>query len=461
MPLISNRFRCLDVPNQFHMNPHVPHKMRVVMRVSFREMRVSSIMLTDVQIRNAKKQEKPYKLTDSGGLHLYIAPSGSKLWRMRYRFREKEKLLSIGSYPDLSLSDARAAREKAKADLKAGRDPAAVKKLEKLTPIKAKAESFEAVAREWFELQKPQWVERHADDVISSLETEVFPYLGSFLVRDLTPTDVLPVLRLIEQRGAIETARRIRQRMSSVFVYAIASGRAATDPAAVVQKAMAPLRKGRQPAIIDIEGARGILRATETTPAHPVTKLALRILALTAVRPGTLVATPWSEWSDEAIKEGLWQIPAQRMKLKLQHKEDENRDHLVPLCREAVDAIEALRSLTGRGRLAFPNARHAHKQMSENAIGYLLNRAGFHGRHVPHGWRATFSSVMNEAYPGDKHIIDLMLAHIAKDKVEGAYNRALHLDRRVELAQLWADRLMKDAPAASDMLTGPRKILKV
>lgn len=417
-------------------------------------------MLTDVQIRKAKPAEKAYKLSDSGGLFLLVAKSGSKLWRLKYRFRGKEKLLSIGAYPGVSLVAARSIATEAKDDLRMGRDPSAVKKLKRLSISSPDGDTFEAIAREWFDLQKAHWVERHANDVITSLESEVFPTLGSFMINDLTPTDVLPVLRVIEKRGAIETARRVRQRMSAVFVYAIASGRANNDPAALVQKAMSPLKKGRQPAIIDLDAAIAMLRATDATPAHPVTKLGLRILAMTAVRPGALISTPWHEWDDEVLESGLWQIPAARMKLKLQHKDDESRDHIVPLSRQAVAAIKALKSITGSGPLAFPNGRHAHKQMSENALGYLLNRAGYHHKHVPHGFRATFSSVMNERFPADKPIIDLMLAHVAKDKVEGAYNRALHLERRIELAQLWADLIMKDAPEPTALLVGPRKILK-
>jgi integrase len=213
--------------------------------------------------------------------------------------------------------------------------------------------------------------------------------------------------------------------------------------------------KGRQPAITDLDAAREMLAKAEAEKAHPTTKLALRILALTVVRPGTLITTPWSEWTD--MEDGIWRIPAARMKLRLQHKDDDARDHWVPLSRQGLEAIESLRTLTGRGPIALPNTRHAHKPMSENAMGYLLNRAGYHHRHVPHGWRATFSSVMNERFPADKPIIDLMLAHVPKDKVEGAYNRALHLDRRRELAQAWADLILDGSRPAADLLIGPRK----
>lgn len=414
-------------------------------------------MLTDAQVKRAKAGEKPYRLTDGGGLHLFITPAGGKLWRLRYEFGGKEKLLSIGHYPAISLHDARRARDDAKAVIRSGKDPATTKKLGKLSGAKTSSETFELIAREWHDLQKSQWVDRHASDVIESLEKEVFPHVGDVPIRDIGVPEVMGLLRLIEARKAIETARRVRQRMSAVFVFAIATGRAAADPAAIVKGAMAPLKKGRQPAITNLEDAKVMLQTAEAQFAHPVTKLALRLLALTAVRPGTIGTTPWAEWPEDMAEGFIWRIPAERMKLKLQHKDDEKRDHLVPLSKQAIEAITALRRLSGRGPLAFPNARHSHKPISENAIGYLLNRAGYPQRHVPHGWRATFSSVMNERFPADKPIIDLMLAHVPKDKVEGAYNRALHMPRRIELAQEWADLILEGAVHANELLVGPRR----
>jgi integrase len=417
--------------------------------------------LTDSQVRNAKPKGKPYKLADGGGLHLFVSNAKGegkgKLWRYRYEMGGKEKLLSLGAYPVVSLAAARVARDEARETLQAGRDPAVAKKLRKLASARDAVNTFEAIGREWYGLQKPQWAQRHAHDVLVSLERDVFPTFGNIPVTDITPTDVLALLRPIEKREAKETARRIRQRMSAIFVYAIASGRAENDPAAIVKGAMAPMKKGRQPAITDLEEARAMLQKAEAEKAHPVTKLALRILTLTVVRPGTLASTPWAEWSNLDLEKPLWHIPAERMKLRLQHKDDESRDFLVPLSRQAAEAIDVLRTLTGRGPLAFPNARNTHKSMSENAMGYLLNRAGYHGHHVPHGWRATFSSVMNERYPADKPIIDLMLAHTSKDKVEAAYNRALHLERRRELAQAWADLILEGARSPMELLTGPRR----
>ena len=410
-------------------------------------------MLTDIQIRKAKAADKPYRLTDGGGLHLFVTPSGGRLWRLRYEFAGKEKLLSLGPYPDVSLADARAARDEAKRVLRAGRDPGVVKKQQRSEAV----DTFEAIARQWHGLQRQRWTETHAGDVINSLERDVFPTLGSAPIRDIDAPAVLALLREIEGRAAKETAHRVRQRMSAVFVFAIASGIGFTDPAAIVQKALAPVMKGRQPAITDLTKARKILADAEAIPAHPGTKLALRLLAITAVRPGALIGTPWIEFDGLDDEEPIWQIPAARMKLRLHMKDDDARDHLVPLPRQAVETIAALRRLSGRGPFVFPNTRSSRKPLSENAIGYLLNRAGYHHRHVPHGWRSTFSTIMNERFPADSRIIDLMLAHTPKDKVEGAYNRAAHLHRRRELAQLWADMIMSGRPPAAALLVLPRR----
>ncbi len=406
-------------------------------------------MLTDAAVRAAKPAEKPYKLTDRAGLYLHVTPAGSKLWRMRYEFDRKEKLLSFGPYPDISLAEARDSRENAKRLLRQGRDPRLEKRLELGRQREALANSFEVVARDWFARMVPIWTEHHADDVLTSLARDVFPHLGSLPITEITPPTVLAVLRAIEARPAIETARRVRQRMSAVFVYGIASGICQTDPAAIVKGAMAPLIKGRQPAIVDLDEAREVMRRAEAEPAHPVTKLALRLLALTAVRPGEIRGAAWREFEQLDGREPLWRVPAVRMKMK--------HEHLVPLSHQAVAVITAVRQLTGRGPLVFPNARHAHRPMSENAIGYLLNRAGYHNRHVPHGWRATFSTVMNEHYQHDRQVIDLMLAHAPKDKTEAAYNRAAHMSRRRELAQAWADLLLADMPEPAAVLGGPRR----
>jgi len=417
-------------------------------------------MLTDVEVRKAKPAAQPYKLTDGGGLHVYVTPKGSKLWRLRYAFSGKEKLLSLGAYPGISLADARVERDAAKRLLKEGRDPGVAKKLRRQQAIRSTADTFEAIAREWCDLQKASWVPKHAQDVIGSLEKDVFAVLGKVPIRDIDESMVLhSVLRPIEKRGALETAKRIRQRISAVFVYAIATGHTTRDPAAIIQGAMAPRPKGKQPAVIDLDSARTMLRKIEETPGHPVTKLANRLLALTALRPGALRGTLWTEFSHLDVENPVWQVPAERMKLRAYLKDDSAHDHLIPLSTQAIETIEAVRRLTGRAQFVFPNNRHAHKPMSENAIGYLMNRAGYHHHHVPHGWRATFSTIMNERHPDDhgRKVVDLMLAHVPKDKVESAYNRAAYLPQRMMLAQEWADLLMEGMSTADDLLVAKRR----
>ena len=253
---------------------------------------------------------------------------------------------------------AREARDAAKAELRAGRDPARPR-----APDATALLTFEAAARAWHALQKPTWTERHAADVLASLEQDVFPELGACQLAAITPPDVLRVLRAIEARPAIETARRVRQRMSAVFVHAIASGEAEADPAAIVRGALAPLKKGRQPAIVELDEARAVLRATETLPAYPVTKLALRFLALTAVRAGELRRIAWCEPEGLDGDTPTWRVPGPRMKMK--------REPLVPLVRQRAEVLDTVRKLTGRAPLVFPKraTRTARCRRTPSAIG--------------------------------------------------------------------------------------------
>ena len=397
-------------------------------------------MLTDVLLRRLTPREKPYKLSDTGGLFIFVQSSGSRLWRMKYRFGGKEKLLSFGAYPEVTLAAAREARDQARVELRAGRDPSLTRR-QRQAEAKRVDKQLQHVGEEWMKAQSARWTLRHAEDVRTSLERLAWPDLGHIDLDEITAPMVLETIKKIEARRAKETARRVRQRLSAIFLFGMAHGLGQHDPASVIKGALAPLIKGHQPALIDLEELKRLFHQVELIPAHPVTVLALRFLALTVVRPGEVHAMGWHELSED---KSLWIIPAKRMKMR--------REHVVPLSRQAQEILQAVSVLTGKGPLVFPNARWAHRPMSENALGYLLQRAGYAGRQVPHGFRASFSSIMNERFPADRRVIDMMLAHVNKDRVEAAYNRAEHMVRRQKLGQIWADLLMDGLPEAVTLL---------
>lgn len=419
-------------------------------------------MLNDAKIRAAKPRERAYKLTDSHRLFLLVKPNGSKLWKWSYTYADKQKTMAFGSYPMVSLLDAREKRNDARATLAEGKDPSVVKRLRIEANIDAGLNTFERIAREWHENAKPQWALVHAADIIRSLERDVFPSIGPLPVAELKPPIVLAVLKAIELRGSIETAKRVRQRISAVFVYAIAKGIAESDPAEKLAPALKPLRRGRQPAITKLSELKRMIDDVEQDHARPVTRLAMRLLALTAVRPSELRGARWNEFEDLNGKLPLWRIPAARMKGDLDRKDEVGGDHLVPLAPQCLAVLRALWPLTGSGELVFPSNRLVSVPMSENAIGYLLNRAGYQGKHVPHGFRAAFSTIMNEwaernGKQHDRKIIDLMLAHVPTEKIEGAYNRAAYMPRRRELARAWADMLCNDLANPLVLVERPSK----
>lgn len=432
-------------------------------------------MLTDAAVKNAEVRDKPYKLSDGGGLFLYVAPSGLKSFRMKFELRGKEKLLTFGPYPEVKLSAAREKRDAARRALREGQDPSgARKRAEEARKAEKAAQSklfnFETAARRWYDMQAGRWAPVHANDVITSLERDVFPSLGKLPLVAIDAPAVLKTLRAVEDRGSIETAKRLRQRISAVFDMWISEGVVTNNPAAAIGKALKPLpKKGRQPALTDVTEARGVLLAAEASGASPITKLASRFLALTQSRPGMVRGVCWSEiegvdWDDKRYGPDLpiWRVPAARMKLALDLKDEQAFEHIIPLSWQAVDVLRTVRRLTSQNRLVFPGQRHSHRPLSENAIGYLYNRVGYHGRHVPHGWRSSFSTTMNalavrQKRLGDAEVIELMLAHFPENKVKAAYDRAGHMERRRELAQEWSDMLMKGMAEAGSLLEGRRR----
>ena len=428
-------------------------------------------MLTDMAVRQAKPKTKDYKLSDSEGLYLFVSKAGLRSWRLKYRFAGKERRLVLGRYPDMGLKEARDRKADARRLLSDGRDPGIEAAKAKVERAVAATNTFEALARGWYDLQKDRWTPIHSQDVIGSLEKEVFPWVGKLPISEIDEPMVLSVLRKIEKRGAIETAHRVRQRMSAVFVHAIAEGAGTRDPAAIVTKALKPVpRSKKRPAFLSLDDLKDMLHKTEADPASPLTKLASRFLALTAQRPGMIRALPWGEiegveWqSDAPCPDALWRVPAHRMKLDKELKADEGFEHLVPLSPQAVDVLRAAWALTGRAPLVFPSNRNARRPMSENTLSYFYNRCGYQGRHVPHGWRASFSTIMNEwaernGSPGDRHVIDLILAHVPEgvSGSEGAYNRAAFMDRRRELLDAWGVMLLDAFPVPYKMLGWPNR----
>ena len=441
-------------------------------------------MLNDAKVKAARPQDKAYRLGDSGQLYLQVSPTGGKHWRMNYTYgrnpagKPVQKTLAFGSYPAVTLLDARKRRDDAKAMLRDGKDPAVEKRVAILTRTEANQNTFEVVARRWHALKEPSWNEVHASDVINSLARDVFPHIGDLPITVIKAPKLLEVLQKVEKRGAIETAHRLRQRCSAVFVYGIGGGLCDSDPAAGLAANLKDVPKAKkQPSIIDgkrdqdsrITAVRQLLIDCEAERCRATTKLALRFIALTAVRPNELHGARWDEMTGLNGDEPTWTIPGARMKGDKERKAKDGGEHIVPLSAQAVDVLVAVRQLTGRLPLIFPGERHLHKPMSENTLRALLIRAGYYQRHVPHGFRSAFSTIMNEradrewretghkgASP-DRAIIDLMLAHEPQGMSgsESAYNRADYLPRRRELAQEWADIILSGFCGAADHLGGP------
>lgn len=388
--------------------------------------------MTDVQVRNAKPASKPRKLYDSKGLYLIVTPSGGRWWRFKYQFNNREKLISLGTYPELSLRQARDRRDEARRLLAEGRDPSIERQTTKAAALEARrreADSFEAVAREWFAKFSQAWVPEHTETVISRLEADVLPWLGPEPVAGITSTQVLQILRRVEARGAVSTAHRIKQIVSSVFRYSIATGRATRDPAADLRGALGPERQKHFGAVVKPTDIAGLMRAIDSYSGSFIVRCAMRFSAYTFSRPGEIRKAEWSEFDLDAA---LWRIPAARMKMR--------REHLVPLSRQAIEVLKEIRPLTGAGRFMFPG-RTSTRPLSENAITAAFRRMGYEkGEMTAHGFRTMASTMLNELqWPAD--VIEKQLAHAPRDEVRGAYNRAEYLKERTEMMTAWADYL--------------------
>jgi integrase len=386
-------------------------------------------MLTDKAIRALQPSEKPRKVADSLGLYLLIQPYGSRLWRWKYRYDGREKLAAIGVYPEVGLAEARERRDGLRRLLSSGVDPSAHRKATKVARATAAENSMEVVAREWFGTMAPGWVEKHRVKIIQRLERDVFPWLGSRPVSELTAPDVLAVLRRIEARGANETARRALGDLSAICRYAVATGRAVSDPCRDIRGALVPKVVRHFAAVTDPKAIPDLLRAIDGYQGGLVVRSALRLAPLLFVRPGELRSARWADIDLEACE---WRFTASKT----------GQAHIVPLARQAVAILRELHPLTGSRDLVFPGARSPHRPMSENTVNVALRALGI-GPEVTsgHGFRAMARTMLDEHLRFPAHLIEAQLAHAVRDANGRAYNRTTHLEERRSMMQTWADYL--------------------
>lgn len=361
---------------------------------------------------------------------MIITPSGGRWWRFKYRYEGKEKLLSMGTYPEVSLKDARDKRDSARKQVAAGIDPSSHRKAVKLTAETNAANSFEVVAREWFSKLLPSWTEGHAEKILSRLERLIFPHIGARPIASITAQELLAVLRRIEAKGTVETAHRALQNCGQVFRYGIATGRAERDIGADLRGALASVKVKHHPSITEPKAIGALMRAIRDYDGEPITQAALRLAPLVFVRAGELRK---AEWSEINFDESEWRIPAERMKMRVVH--------VVPLSEQAIGVLKEIHLLTGRGKYIFTGARTNGRPMSENTINAALRRLGYTKEEMTgHGFRSMASTVLNEQ-GWNRDAIERQLAHAERNDIRAAYNYAEHLKERKRMMQHWADYL--------------------
>lgn len=385
--------------------------------------------LTDVAIRAAKPAGKPFRLFDADGLYLEVAPAGGKWWRFKYRFGGKEKRLSLGVYPHVALRDARERRDSARKLLANGVDPGVARKVQNAATVERAANSFEAVAREWFARYAPGWAKSHADKIMARLENDVFPWLGSRPIAEIKAPELLSVLRRVEGRGAVDTSHRVQQNCGQVFRYAVATGRAERDVSADLRGALPPARHTHFASVTDPDEVAGLLRALDGFQGTFVVQCALRLAPLFFVRPGELRTAEWSQFD---LDKAEWRYTVSKTKT----------EHLVPLATQAVAILRELYALTGHRQYVFPG-RDVKKPMSGAAINAALRRLGFDTKTeiTGHGFRAMARTILHEQLRFPSEVIEHQLAHKVSDPLGTAYNRTKFIDDRVAMMQKWADYL--------------------
>lgn len=388
--------------------------------------------LTDTAIRNAKPGEKIIKLSDGGGLQLWVMPTGSKLWNLAYRdLSRKQRKLSFGAYPAVSLADARKKRTEAKALLASGIDPSQQKRIDKVAKAISNATTFRVVAEEYLDKQKREG--RSETTIVKNryLLEQAFPAIGERPVAEIKAAEVLAILKHLERRGTLETAKRVRATIGAVIRYAIATARAESDPTTALAGAIIAPKVKHRAAILDPAELGAFLRAVDRFDGQPTTVAALRLLPMVFTRPGELRMAEWREFD---LSNARWVIPAKRTKMR--------REHEVPLATQAVAILKELHSLTGKGRLVFPGLRTVERPISENTMNASLRRMGYSNDTVTaHGFRATASTLLNQSGKFSPDAIERALAHQDPDSVRRAYDRGAYWNERVEMAQWWGDYL--------------------
>nr|WP_302824042.1 integrase arm-type DNA-binding domain-containing protein [Hafnia alvei] len=382
--------------------------------------------LTDIKVKTAKPMDKAYKLTDGGGMYLLVKPNGSKYWRLKYRFVGKEKMLSIGVYPDVSLADARQKRDEARKVLAAGGDPGEVKKADKLAQKLSTENTFEAIAREWHRQKADRWSLRYRDEIIDTFEKDIFPYLGRRPIAEIKPMELLETLRRLEKRGALEKMRKVRQRCGEVFRYAIVTGRAEYNPAPDLATALATPKKTHFP-FLTAEELPYFIKDLAGYTGSVITKTATQIIMLTGVRTQEL---RFARWQDIDFEKRLWEIPPEVMKMK--------RPHIVPLSEQVVELFQSLKPITGMYPLVFIGRNDRTKPISKESVNQVIELLGYKGRLTGHGFRHTMSTILHEQ-GFNSAWIETQLAHVDKNAIRGTYNHAHYLEGRREMMQWYGD----------------------
>lgn len=397
--------------------------------------------LTDTACKNARARDKAYKKADGGGLYLEVMPTGSRYWRLKYRFGGKEKRLACGVYPETSLADARNKRAVARKMLEDGIDPSSAKRDNRQLAKTNAANTFEGVAREWHGRNRERWTPLYSQDILHRLEADIFPAIGKRPVADISPLVVLGALRKIENRGAGEMARRAAQYCGQIFRYAVVTGRADRNPTADLKGALKPIKHGHF-AALEPKDLPEFLNSLERNDARlfVLTRLAIRLMMLTFVRTSELINATWEEFDLDAAE---WAIPAERMKMR--------KPHIVPLSKQAVAILRQLQTMNGNYKWVFASPTKPRRHMSNNTILKALERLGYKGRMTGHGFRALAMTTIKEKLKFPHEVVDRQLAHAPRNKVDAAYDRTKFLDERRKMMKAWANYL--------DAITSDHKVV--